>query len=81
MYEYPINKLFTAQEHLSGSAHLSFDHVCIFSMFLAFKRDADRSFKGCRLHCYRLCGLVIRVPGCRSRGPGSTPGATRFSEK
>jgi hypothetical protein len=28
-----------------------------------------------------LCGLVVRVPGCRSRGPGSIPGATRFSEK
>jgi hypothetical protein len=27
----------------------------------------------------RLCGLV--VPGCRSRGPGSIPVATRFSEK
>jgi hypothetical protein len=29
----------------------------------------------------RLCVLVVRVPGCRSRGPGSIPGATRFSEK
>jgi hypothetical protein len=29
----------------------------------------------------RLCGLVIRVPDYRSRGPGSIPGATRFSEK
>jgi hypothetical protein len=29
----------------------------------------------------RLCGLVIRVPGYRSRGPGSIPGATSFSEK
>jgi hypothetical protein len=28
-----------------------------------------------------LCGLVIRVPGYRSRGPGSIPGATRYSEK
>jgi hypothetical protein len=26
----------------------------------------------------RLCGLVFRVPGCISRGPGSIPGATRF---
>jgi hypothetical protein len=26
-------------------------------------------------------GLVVRVPGCRSRGPGSIPGATTFSEK
>jgi hypothetical protein len=22
----------------------------------------------------RLCGLVVRVPGYRSRGPGSSPG-------
>jgi hypothetical protein len=29
----------------------------------------------------RLCGPVIRVPGYRSRGPRSIPGATRFSEK
>jgi hypothetical protein len=29
----------------------------------------------------RLCGIVVRVPGYRSRGPGSIPGATRFSEK
>jgi hypothetical protein len=26
----------------------------------------------------RLCGLVVGVPGYRSRGPGSIPGATRF---
>jgi hypothetical protein len=24
----------------------------------------------------RLCGLVVRVPGYRSRGPSSIPGAT-----
>jgi hypothetical protein len=29
----------------------------------------------------RLCGLVVRVPGYTSRGPGSIPGATGFSEK
>jgi hypothetical protein len=29
----------------------------------------------------RLCGLVVRVPGYRSGGPGSHTGATRFSEK
>jgi hypothetical protein len=28
-----------------------------------------------------LCGLVVRVPGYRSRFPGSIPGITRFSEK
>jgi hypothetical protein len=29
----------------------------------------------------RLCGLVVRVPGYNSRGTGSIPGASRFSEK
>jgi hypothetical protein len=29
----------------------------------------------------RPCGLVVRFPGYRPRGPGSIPGAARFSEK
>jgi hypothetical protein len=29
----------------------------------------------------RLCGLVVRVPGYRSRAPGSIPGSTRFPAK
>jgi hypothetical protein len=29
----------------------------------------------------RLCGLVVRDPGYRSRGPSSLPGTTKFSEK
>jgi hypothetical protein len=29
----------------------------------------------------RFCGLVVRVPGYRSRGAVSIPGATTFSEK
>jgi hypothetical protein len=28
-----------------------------------------------------VCDLVVGVPGYRSRGPGSIPGTTRFSEK
>jgi hypothetical protein len=32
-------------------------------------------------HLDRLCGLVVRVLGYRSGGPGSIPGSTRFSEK
>jgi hypothetical protein len=38
--------------------------------------DAVRAIVTCR-----LCGLVVRVTGYRSRGPGSIPGATSFSEK
>jgi hypothetical protein len=29
----------------------------------------------------RLCCLVVRVSGYRSRGPGLIPGITRFPEK
>jgi hypothetical protein len=29
----------------------------------------------------RLCGLVVRVLGYRSRGPGSIPGTTRKKKK
>jgi hypothetical protein len=35
----------------------------------------------CELYYDRLRGLVVRVSSYRSRGPGSIPGATRFSEK
>jgi hypothetical protein len=58
------------------------------------KRDAAVKIYGRNIEIYeilsaknvvflsdRLCGLVIRVPGYRSRGQGSIPGATRFSEK
>jgi hypothetical protein len=30
---------------------------------------------------HRSCGQVVRVPGYRSRGPGSIAGATRLSDK
>jgi hypothetical protein len=33
------------------------------------------------MKCDRLCGLVVRVSGYRSRGPGFHSGASRFSEK
>jgi hypothetical protein len=31
--------------------------------------------------CVPCCGLVVRVPGYRSKGPGSIPGSTNFSQK
>jgi hypothetical protein len=34
-----------------------------------------------KFKCDHLCGLMVRVIGYRSRGLGSIPGATRFSEK
>jgi hypothetical protein len=49
------------------------DPLLLYSLFL---RYFWKSF-----NTDRLCGLVVRVPGYRSRGPGSIPSATVFSEK
>jgi hypothetical protein len=43
-----------------------------------------RNVEDCSCMCRlggRLCGLLVRVPDYISRGPGSIPDATRFSEK
>jgi hypothetical protein len=37
-------------------------------------RKLDKSILG-------ICGLVVRIPGYKSRGPGSILGATRSFEK
>jgi hypothetical protein len=42
-------------------------------------RNQPQRDENCNLsyaHVDRLCGLVVRVPGYRSRGPGSIPDAT-----
>jgi hypothetical protein len=31
-------------------------------------------------HYDRLCGLVVRVPGCQTKGPGTIPGDSTLSE-
>jgi hypothetical protein len=46
-----------------------------------YSRGVNGIFKYYLERNYRLCGLVVRVPGYGSRGPGSIPGANRFSEK
>jgi hypothetical protein len=40
----------------------------LFTIFILFAENSDRP-----------CVLVVRVPGYRSRGPGSITGATRDS--
>jgi hypothetical protein len=42
---------------------------------------SNREMSSCIAAVHRLCGLVVRVPGYRSRGPGSISVATRYSEK
>jgi hypothetical protein len=44
--------------------------------------DLESRFKSFHFHIVhtdRLCGLVVRVPGYRSSGPGSNYGATDLS--
>jgi hypothetical protein len=57
--------------------------VFFFPCFLIFRSRWDLVYcKVDRASCdVFTSGLVIRVPGYRSRGTGSIPGATRFSEK
>jgi hypothetical protein len=60
-------------------------NVCSFplSFFLSFFLFPLLYFYFSNFVCIldRLCDLVVRVPGYRSRGPGSIPDTTRFSEK
>jgi hypothetical protein len=37
----------------------------------------NKTFRNGLIGVDRLCGLVVRVRGCRSGGPGSIPGTTR----
>jgi hypothetical protein len=46
-----------------------------------FSSLSQNTFYGILCSNDRLCGLEVTVSGYRSRGPGSIPGATRFSEK
>jgi hypothetical protein len=48
---------------------------------LAVNKQRSHRFHMERSKCDRLCGLVVRVLGYRSGGPGSIPGTTRFSGK
>jgi hypothetical protein len=50
-------------------------NALIFVYCVAMKSVKDK------INSKGLCGLVVRAPGYRSRGPGSIPGVTRFSEK
>jgi hypothetical protein len=48
---------------------------------LVGKPERNRQLRIARPMWDRLCGLVVRVPGYRFRGPSSILGTTRFSEK
>jgi hypothetical protein len=54
---------------------------CYVFKVVSFLQVCKLIFEGISHLSDRLCDLVVRVPGYRSRGPGSIPDATRFSEK
>jgi hypothetical protein len=47
----------------------------------AWSASSELKFLHLEVDTKRFCSLVVRVPGYRSRGPSSIPGATVFSEK
>jgi hypothetical protein len=62
-------------------------HPSVRSYFCSSQREESMSSSSALTLCKnninidRLCGLVVRVSGHRSRGPGSIPGPTTLSEK
>jgi hypothetical protein len=59
-----------ASARLFACSHLSCTDLPILTIFRIIRSTS-----------LLLCGLVVRVLGYRSRGPGSISGATRFFEK
>jgi hypothetical protein len=82
VFSFPHNLayIFVFQRILSISYTSCFENVFSRSIILLYLVILITFREACEL-LDRLCGLVLRVPGYRSRGPGSIPGATRFSEK
>jgi hypothetical protein len=81
------SKLWPGENMNCRSAYLnkhvqSFTNTCNKNDFIpsAFLQYYNIFLK-CVSRSDRLCGLVVRVAGYRSRGPSSIPGATRYSEK
>jgi hypothetical protein len=66
----PLSFPYTLWEPSTGTSGQNFYIIRIHFSLIVLSLDVDR-----------LCGLVVKVPGYRSRGPGSTAGTTRFSEK
>jgi hypothetical protein len=73
--------------HILSEIHFNIiPHVCLrvpCGLFPSYFGNKQLYFfkKKVKPSQYYLCGLVVRVPGYRSRGPCSIPGATRFSDK
>jgi hypothetical protein len=49
-------------------------------MLILLKRNSNKIYK-IKEKATQFSGIVVRVPGYKSRSPGSSPGATRFSEE
>jgi hypothetical protein len=54
-------------------------YVCLWKCAATDQFENSFAYYACIVD--RLCGLVVTVPGYRSRSPGLILGATRFSEK
>jgi hypothetical protein len=66
--------------HLVSPPFLHYNYCLLFAVYIADGSSGYKS-RNKNMHYDRLCGLVVRVLGYRSGGPGSIPGTARFSGK
>jgi hypothetical protein len=71
--EISLNKVSKCHSYVSLNLRLNYKDEQVNAVY--------RNNNGYILRMDSLCGLVVTVPDYKSRGPGSMPGATRFSEK
>jgi hypothetical protein len=78
MYTYTFQIYLPSQVYLKGIRKTKYDFIIKNNKqqtnFVALVRKRT-------VPTDRLCGMMVRAPDYRSRGPGSIPGVTRFSEK
>jgi hypothetical protein len=76
-----ISQPYRPPRPVTGIALLYVTIVLVLNVTASFKRATFVFYEQSWQFLDRLCGLVARIPGYRSRGPGSIPEATGFSEK
>jgi hypothetical protein len=64
----------------SAADLLDRNRYCLHSVFRT-RTGLEMLFLLSVLYTDHLCGLTVKVPGYRSRGPGLIPGATTIPEK
>jgi hypothetical protein len=83
-----LKKYFLRGTFLNDNIPNVFDNILYYQSLLCLRKISDLGWELSQINIilwYTIkalfCGLLVRVPGRKSRCLGSIPGATRFSEK